>query len=207
MIVIDWLIEFFGYRLPRAAEARQFRALIEQGVVTVGPGTYGIPRVLTFRGCASRLIIGPYVSITTGATVLLGGNHPTSWASLYPFRARFDLDGAYADGMPYSKGDVIVGADAWIGHDALIMSGVSIGTGAIIAARSVVTQSVPEYAVVAGNPARIVKYRFDEETRARLVATRWWELPRGRLELLIPLLSSPDVGLLLSELERERGAL
>lgn len=204
MSLTDWLIDLFGGRLPQAAEARRFRRLIKRGIVSVGIGSYGIPRVLTFDGCQSRLTIGPYVSITTGATIVLGGNHPTSWAALYPFRARFQLPGAYADGMPESKGDVEICADSWIGFDAVIMSGVRVGTGAVVAARSVVTKAVPDYALVAGCPAAVMKFRFDEATRERLLATRWWELPRAELEALVPSLSSPDVRAFLDNFERRR---
>ncbi len=197
----DWLVELLGARLAAAAQSRRLRQLTAQGLVSFGVGVYGVPRVLTFRGCEARLRVGNYSSITTGATVILGGNHPTSWVSLYPFRARFGLEGAYADGMPTTRGDVEIGPDCWIGHDALILSGVRIGIGAVVGARAVVSRDVPDFAVVAGNPAVVVKYRFPEDIRQRLAATRWWELPRERLVQLVPLLSAGDAPAFLAALE------
>ena len=197
----DWLIELFGTRLPAAADSRRLRRLIAEGVVTWGTGAYGVPRVVTFRGCDSRLRVGPYASITSGATVLLGGNHPTGWVSLYPFRARLGLPGAYEDGMPSSKGDVTIGPDAWIGFEALILSGVRIGVGALVAARAVVVKDVPDYAIVAGNPATVLRHRFSEETRRRLLASRWWELPTEQLARLVPFLSSNDAEAFLARAE------
>lgn len=206
MKLSDWLLQFVASRLPDAAASSRLRGLIAQGVVSFGEGSYGTPRVLTFRGSEARLVVGPYVSITTGATIVLGGNHPTSWVSLYPFRARLNLPGAYTDGMPKTRGDVVIGADAWIGHEALIMSGVHIGVGAVVAARAVVSESVPDFAVVAGSPARVVKFRFPEDVRRRLLATRWWDLPREKVLDLVPLLSSGDVLQFLEIFERQGSA-
>lgn len=188
----DWLINIFGSRMQDAALARRLRALVRSGTVHLGEGVYGIPRVVTFRGNNSRLMVGAYASLTTGSTILLGGNHPTSWVSLYPFRARMALTGAYEDGMPSTKGDVIISADAWIGYDSLILSGVTVGVGAVVAARSVVTRSVPDYAIVAGNPAKVVRYRFSREVRDRLLSSRWWDFPAEVLKDFVPLLSSDD---------------
>jgi chloramphenicol O-acetyltransferase type B len=186
----DWIIDIVGSRAAQAADSRRYARLQRDGTVTVGRGTYGIPKVLTFEGSPARLEIGNYVSITSGATFILGGNHPTSWTSLYPFRVHLGLANAYADGMPTTKGNIFVGHDAWIGHDAVIMSGVSIGIGAIVAAGAVITKSVDDYSIVGGNPGRFIRYRFDEGTRRRLARSRWWDLPEERLRKLVPLLSS-----------------
>jgi acetyltransferase-like isoleucine patch superfamily enzyme len=186
----DWLVDIVGSRASQASDSRRYARLQREGIVTVGRGAYGIPKVLTFEGSPARLQIGNYVSITSGATFILGGNHPTSWTSLYPFRARWGLANAYADGMPTTKGDIVVGHDAWIGHDAVVMSGVSIGIGAIVAAGAVVTKSTEDYSIVGGNPGRFIRYRFDEGTRRRLAQSRWWDLPEARLRALVPLLSS-----------------
>ena len=86
----------------------------------------------------------------------------------------------------WGKANPVIGNDVWIGRDVTIYSGVTIGDGAVIAGQSVVTQSVPPYAVVAGNPARIVKYRFDAETIAALLEVKWWDLPDDVLRTLIP---------------------
>jgi virginiamycin A acetyltransferase len=198
----DWAIELLGSRLRQAADARRMRKLVSAGVASFGVGTYGVPHIATFRGCAARLVVGNYVSIASGATFILGGDHPSSWVSMYPFRAKFDLPGAFEDGMPCDKGDIEICADAWIGHEALILSGVRIGVGAVVAARAVVTRSVPDFAIVAGNPARIVRYRFDEQIRGRLAKSCWWMLSRSELVPLVPQLSSPDVAAFLEHVDR-----
>jgi carbonic anhydrase/acetyltransferase-like protein (isoleucine patch superfamily) len=87
----------------------------------------------------------------------------------------------------------MIGHDVWVGVDALILSGVTIGNGAVIAARSVVTKDVPPYAIVAGSPARVVKYRFDEDTIAVLLAIAWWDWPQAKIEEALPLLMSPNL--------------
>lgn len=189
----DWLIDLLGRRIQLAAMARSFRRLIAKDVVRFGAYSYGIPDIREFEGSCSKLIVGRYVSITSGATFLLGGNHPVDWVSLYPFRARFGLDYAYADGMPSSKGDIVVGHGAWIGHGALILSGVTIGNGAVVGAGSVVAKDVPPYGIVVGNPARILRYRFSEEDQARMEADAWWE--RDPIDLIpeVDLLSSAKI--------------
>jgi len=88
---------------------------------------------------------------------------------------------------------VVIGNDVWIGTEAFILSGVKIGDGAVIAARTVVTKDVPPYAIVAGNPARIVKMRFDDETVARLLAIQWWTWDNTRIEKALPLLLNSDM--------------
>lgn len=115
--------------------------------------------------------IGRYCSI--GSKCYIGQEkytHPTNWVSSHPFQ--------YEDGMlehrPVLSG-VIIGHDVWIGHGAMIMEGVQVGTGAIVAAQALVTRDVPPYAVVAGNPAKIVRYRHSEDTIDRLLRSTWWE--------------------------------
>ena len=90
----------------------------------------------------------------------------------------------------------------WIGTDALILSGVNVADGAIIAARSVVTRDIPPYAIVAGVPARVIRSRFDETTMDALLQIAWWDWPEADIERMIPLLSSPDVDVLLAEMKK-----
>src|SRR5919112_1299826 len=82
------------------------------------------------------------------------------------------------------------GHDVWLGSGAIVMSGVTVGHGAVVAAHAVVTRDVPPYAIVGGNPAKVIRYRFDEETIAALLDAKWWELPREKIATLIPLLQS-----------------
>ncbi len=157
----------------------------------IGAHTYGSPRVLSWDETTS-LAIGRYCSIARGVTIALGGEHRSDWVTTYPF-GEFWPEAAGIEGHPRSRGDVVIGNDVWIGLDALILSGVTIGDGAVIGARAVVTKDVPPYAVVAGNPAQVVKYRFDDETIARLLAIRWWDWPEAKVREHLSALMSPDV--------------
>jgi virginiamycin A acetyltransferase len=146
-----------------------------------------------FRG--DRLVIGRYCAIATGVQfVMNGGNHRTAGISTYPFpifeawRGRWDGELEFP-----TRGDTVVGSDVWLGRDALVMPGVTIGHGAIVATRAVVTRDVPPYAVVGGNPATVLRTRFDEQTVARLLAIAWWDWPPERVAEAIPLISQADV--------------
>lgn len=144
----------------------------------IGEYTYGYPTVL-YWGENANLYIGKFCSIANSVTIFLGGEHRTDWISTYPFNViNKDFPNAQnISGHPKTKGDVCIGNDVWIGNGATIMSGISIGNGAVIGAEAVVTQSVPAYAIVAGNPARIIKYRFDNNTISKLEQIQWWNWP------------------------------
>jgi len=132
--------------------------------VCVGKFSYGPLHVYCWDADNEMLKIGNFVSIAEGVKFVLGGNHYYDTISTYPFKVKF----LGAEREAWSKGPIIVEDDVWIGIDAMIMSGVKIGKGAVVAARSVVTKDVPPYAIVAGNPAKIIKYRFNEEIINRL---------------------------------------
>lgn len=144
----------------------------------VGRFTYGAPKVLTFPS-GSRLRIGSFCSIADEVTILLGGNHDSGRVSTYPFNALFDKDGL----PPHetSNGDVVIGHDVWIGYGATILSGTWIGDGAVVGAGSVVSGSVAPYAIVAGNPARLLRHRFDEKTVRRIQELSWWDWPTEKI--------------------------
>jgi len=146
-----------------------------------------------FRG--DRLVIGRYCALATGVVfVMNGGNHRTAGISTYPFPIFERWRGRWAGEFDFpTRGDTVVGNDVWMGHDALVMPGVTIGDGAILATRSVVTSDVPPYAVVGGNPARVIRMRFDETTVERLVRIAWWDWPAERVSRAIPLISQADV--------------
>ncbi|CAM2892013.1 CatB-related O-acetyltransferase [Acinetobacter celticus] len=126
-------------------------------------------------------IIGSYCSI--GRDVQVGlAQHPTDWLSSHSFQYnsdKFPNLKEYKDFLRSEKhqyhSPVVIGSDVWIGHGALVLEGVNIETGAIIGAGSVVTKDIPPYAIVGGVPAKIIKYRFDENTISRLLNTKWWE--------------------------------
>ncbi|MBP4042155.1 CatB-related O-acetyltransferase [Aeromonas sp. SrichE-2G] len=147
-------------------------------------------------GEVDRLIIGKFCSIGSGATFLLAGNqgHRMEWASTFPFDP-----GIFGEGVQSGfqrKGDTRVGNDVWIGSEAMIMPGVTIGDGAVIATRAVVTRDVPPYTIVGGNPAKPIRLRFDEERIAMLQAMQWWDWPLPRLQAAMPLICSSDIATL-----------
>jgi acetyltransferase-like isoleucine patch superfamily enzyme len=167
--------------------------LRRQGVITMGHGSYGDPIVHYHDGDTAKVIIGKYCSIASGASFMPGGNHRTEWVSTYPFRVRYQLEGALTDGHPTTKGDIVVGNDVWIGNDALILSGVTVGDGAVVATRTVVTKDVPPYAIVAGNPGRVVGHRFTEDQRERMLEVRWWDWPEEAVLERVDALNGDDV--------------
>ena len=176
--------------LQRAA-MREFQLQSEeysQARLTMGRGTYGNPRVVTFPGDTARVRIGSFTSIGRDVHLMDGGNHRTDWVTVFPFRAVYGLDGAYADGHPATKGDIEIGSDVWIGRGARVMSGVTIGDGAVVAAYSVVTRDVRPYAIVAGVPAREQRRRFIDEQIEALLEIAWWDWPMERIMASVPLL-------------------
>lgn len=132
-----------------------------------------------------RLIIGKFCSIACGAKFLFNSaNHILSSLSTYPFPLFFEEWGLEKRNVAESwdnKGDIVLGNDVWIGYEAVIMAGVTIGDGAIIGARAVVTKDVPPYTVAGGIPAKPIKKRYPEETIAALSELKWWDWPENRI--------------------------
>lgn len=132
-----------------------------------------------------RLRIGKFCSIACGAKFLFNSaNHTLGSLSAYPFPIFFeewDLRAADIAEAWDNKGDIVVGNDVWIGYEAVILAGVTIGDGAIIGTRAVVTKDVPPYTIVGGVPAKPIRKRFSEETIAALMALRWWDWDKERI--------------------------
>ena len=142
-----------------------------------------------------RLIIGKFCQIAAGVEFVMNdANHQMNAVSTFPF---YTLPGwnmappAAAD-MPF-KGDTVIGNDVWIGQNAVILPGVQIGDGAIIGANSVVGSDIAPYAVVAGNPAKEIRRRFDDALIGLLLRFRWWDRPVDEINALIPLLTNSDL--------------
>ncbi len=147
--------------------------------VKVGKHTYGLLNIIHSYGHPNEmLIIGDFCSISTDVYFLLGGEHPYKGISTFPFKVNICKDKYEA----YSKGEIKVCDDVWIGHGAVILSGVTINQGAIVAAGSVVSKSVPPYAIVGGNPARIIKYRFEDEIIEKLLKIDYSKLDEEKIK-------------------------
>ena len=144
-----------------------------------------------------RLKIGKFCSIACGAKFLFtSGNHSMQSLSTYTFPIFYEewgLDAKDIRSAWDNKGDITIGNDVWIGYEAVILSGVTIGDGAIVGARAVVTKDVPPYTIVAGVPARPIRKRFDEETIAKLQALRWWDWDEEKIKRCIPAIQSGDI--------------
>ena len=145
----------------------------------IGEYSYGhpskSPKIVHF-GENAKLKIGNYCSFAEDVWIVFGGYHRTDWVTTYPFSVLFE--GAEDTiGLPRAKGDIVIGNDVWVCTGAMIMAGVTIGNGAVVAARSVVTKDVPAYTVVAGNPAKPVKKRFSDDIIEALEQIQWWNWP------------------------------
>lgn len=144
-----------------------------------------------------RLVIGKFCSIACGAKfVFTSANHTLNSLSTYTFPIfweEWDLDKKNVISAWDNKGDIIIGNDVWIGYEAVILSGVHIGDGAIIGARSLVTKDVPEYTIVGGIPAKEIRKRFDKVTIKKLSQIQWWNYPSTIIKKFIPFITNGDV--------------
>jgi acetyltransferase-like isoleucine patch superfamily enzyme len=147
--------------------------------VEIGRGTYGTETLEVYEwGEGMPLTIGQFCSIAMNVEILLGGQHRSDLITQYPFGFTTipGISTGKVPGHPHSKGGVTIGNDVWIGRKACILNGVTIGDGAIVGSHAVVAKDVPSYAVVVGNPAKVVKYRFPVPIIELLKELRWWDL-------------------------------
>ena len=187
-IMIKWNIRKVFYYFRRMLISPSLRHISE---FDVGVHTYGDPEIHKW-GKNGSLTVGSYCSIANSVTFLLDGNHCVNWVTTHTFPT---LKGNphLQDYFVTEKCKIVVGNDVWIGMGAMILPGVTIGDGAIIGARAVVTKSVPAYAVAVGNPAKVVKYRFAEEVIEDLLHIQWWNWPEDRIREMLPYLLQDDI--------------
>jgi len=183
-----------NWRNPHDQTRLHLARMAERYGFDIGEFSRGCPKV-RFPESGRKLTIGRYCSISDKVEILLGGNHRADWGTTYPFSALPGLWPLAPRTQDYhaSRGDVTIGHDVFLGSGAIVLSGVTIGHGAVVAAHAVVARDVPPYAVVGGNPARILRYRFDEATIQAMLDAGWWELPREKIATLIPLLQSDRI--------------
>jgi acetyltransferase-like isoleucine patch superfamily enzyme len=154
----------------------------------LGEGTYGMPVVHDdLEGTTLR--IGAYCSIASGVQIFLGNHHRTDWVSSYPFPAFFK-EAAHIPDFGISRGSVTIGSDVWLCANCTILSGITIGHGAVIGTGAIVTRDVEPYSIVAGNPAKHLRWRFDEVTRLALLDTAWWDWTTSEIGEAVELLCS-----------------
>ena len=165
----------------------------------IGDYSYGVPVVWAW-GEGARLIVGRYCGIAADAEFILGGNHRTDCVTTFPMSDLYG-SGREIDG-PSSRGDIVVGSDVRIGTGAVIMSGVRIGDGAVIGAHALVTHDVEPYAIVAGNPARLIRKRFSDDLIRQLLEPPWWEMSKEQLRPLLPLLQGNRVEAFIEEFRK-----
>lgn len=163
-----------------------------EALITIGRHSYPRRPDVLHWDYSTRLVVGAFCSMAE-CLFVLGGNHRTDWITTFPIRGQFGLPGAWHDGHPATKGDIVVGNDVWIGHRAMIMSGARLGDGVAVGAGAVVAGKVPAYAIVAGNPARVVRYRFAPAQIEALQRIRWWEWSDQQIEDRVADLCDADV--------------
>lgn len=152
-----------------------------------------------FDFVGDKLIIGNFCAIASGVKFIMNGaNHETNPISTFPFaifkngwEKIIDPDNP-TEKFPY-KSDTVIGNDVWIGYDATILPGVTVGDGAIVAAKAVVTKDVPAYNIVGGNPAKIIRQRFNDEKTARLQKIAWWNWSAEKITKHLHLINAADV--------------
>lgn len=141
-----------------------------------------------------KLVIGKFCAIAAETKFIMTGDHKLDAISTYPFPIfQHGWENAYEIKDLPVKGDIIIGNDVWLGYDSLVKNGVTIGDGAIVAARAVVVKDVPPYAVVAGNPAKVVKMRFEDTDITRLLSIAWWDWDIDEINRNLDLICNLDI--------------
>lgn len=166
----------------------------------IGDHTYGIPDMID--GQYGDIIIGKFCSIAIGVSIV-GANHNINYTSTYPFKTIWNDQWMSMNNVSehISKGKTVIGNDVWIGKSAFIMNGIKIGDGSVIGAGAVVTKDVPPYAVVGGNPAKIIKFRFEDNIINKLLKIKWWNWSDEKIDDFLPLIMSENIDLFIQKAE------
>jgi acetyltransferase-like isoleucine patch superfamily enzyme len=168
--------------------------LIQNRFVEVGDYTYGQPAI-HYAAEDAPVKIGRFTSMAFNIQFFLKMDHRPDWVTNYPFSGLGDMfpQAMGIEGHPTCRGGITIGNDVWIAANVIVLSGVTIGDGAVVMQGSVVTEDVPPYAIFAGNPARLLRYRFSPEQIASLLAIRWWDWPPIKMQLSLKDLCSGDI--------------
>jgi acetyltransferase-like isoleucine patch superfamily enzyme len=178
------LINALHRKVPRTDWKPLLPPGLEIGRHTYGPTDFDLTFPMFTEG--AQTIVGAFCSISGEARILGGGEHLVTRASTFPLKARlFDPD-EHTGPESVDTGPTVIGNDVYIGIGAIVLSGVTIGDGAVVGAGAVVSKSVAPYAVVVGNPAQLVRFRFDSDIRDRLLALQWWTWDDEKIEQLLP---------------------
>lgn len=197
-----FFLRVVGAQPPQSFLSQQEKFRSTYPRYTLGIGTYGMPKVHDDDE-GTTLRIGAYCSISSDVQIFLGKNHRIDWVSSYPFPAFF-VEAKHIPNFGVSRGDVTIGSDVWLCANCMILSGVTIGHGAVIGAGAVVTRDVEPYSVMAGNPAKHVRWRFDDKLRQGLLAVAWWDWPEAELRGIVELLCSDQIPALLDYAQKRK---
>jgi acetyltransferase-like isoleucine patch superfamily enzyme len=190
--------------LPGGARHERGGPALPRGV-EIGRHTYGFgEHTFPIFTEGARIVVGAFCAIDNEARIHGGGAHVITRAAAYPLNAMLFDRGKRNAPDDMDKGPTVIGNDVWIGKGATVLTGLTVGDGAVVGTRAVVTKSVPPYAIVAGNPARILRYRFDSDIRERLLALGWWDWDDDEIREQKRWFMG-DVESFLDEMERVRG--
>jgi len=203
-------LENLGYELDNACQTAFLKDLITRDNIIIGaysyyddpegPEEFETKNVLyQYKLSPQKLIIGKFCSLAHKTTFIMGGNHKIDGFSSFPFgifRHGWEQENPLSE-FP-NKGDTVVGNDVWFGYDCTILQGVSIGDGAIIGAKAVVTKDVAPYTIVGGNPATVIRTRFDQATIDTLLKIRWWDWDAEKISRNIKAIIGRDLQKLIS---------
>lgn len=171
----------------------ELRELKKNPYVKIGKYTYGLTKNTVIRATyEASVTVGKFCSFAPNVTIFAHADHPLNFPSTYPFKTLFSnvrkevCDPTWPNYDAITYGPINIGNDVWIGQNVTILSGVTIGNGVVIGVGSVVSKDVPPYAIVVGNPARIIRYRFSSELIKSFEEIKWWNFPDEEIESLLP---------------------